>query len=468
MMNSVLAQFRSFSAWTEVLTSGQTPKYWGRQLFQQTDWLTRVLRSGDWIEELHKLNPLLLDQPLLGSSLEQLTAQGVVTSAIAGTQTPQFPRHFNHPPPASRSNQKNAAIARAALPSDADSHAPPRRRRKGMNAVWEVVGATAVSPTSEQIAKGSRLPLRAEGFLLRRLAGSAADDVPSHYSGEANEKLSRVAPPVPVRRATSTAPFPKPPLPARHWRDLVAHRAAKNFLRDWPAETLSLVSSREVEGLSPSVGGSPLLQEQWITPVDGPAAPAEILIDLARLTEVTEVTEVTGAAAASEMKWPKTRSLTDNTSGSARSEHFGEAGSARVQAGERADGTQQSFSSKYSEFPPAPDDALGIQAVDQWREPAARRGNGSAASHGLEWTEFRDANGSSPEHNLAPATLTPSLPPLLPAASPGSPALPMAGATSRYGAWRGEVDAPEKDLNLLAAQMKRILDEEARRHGIDV
>jgi hypothetical protein len=243
----------------------------------------------------------------------------------------------------------------------------------------------------------------------------------------------------------------------------VARRAAKSFLRDWPAETLSLVSSREVEGLSPSAGGSPLLQEQWITPVDGPAAPAEFLIDLARLTEATEVT---GAAA--EMKWPKTRSLTDNTSGSPRSEDLGKAGSARRQTGARTDGTQQSFSHKHSEFLPAPDDASGIQDVDHWRKPAARRGIGSPATHGLEWIEFRDADGSSAESNLAPATLSPSLPPLLPAASPGSPALPMAAATSRYGAWRGEVDAPEKDLNLLAAQMKRILDEEARRHGIDV
>jgi len=464
MMNSVLAQSRSFSTWTEVLRSGQAPKYWRRQLFQQTDWVARVLRSGAWIEELNQLNPLLLDQPLLGSSLEQLTAQGALTSAVAGKQPLQLPRHFNHPPPASSSNQRmqNVRRSRAALPSNPDSLAPQQMRRKGLNAVSEAAGVTAVSPTSERIAKGSRLPPRAEGSLLRRLAGSAADDVSSNDVSRVNEKSSRVAPPVPVSRATSPAPFLKTSLPARHWRDLVAYRAAKDFLRDWPAETLSLISSREVEGFSRSVGGSPLLEEQWITPVDGPAAPAEILIDLARLTEVTE------AAAVSEMKWPKARSLTDNTSSSARPEHLGQAGSARRRTGERAKGTQQSFSPKHSEFLPAPDDPLVIQDVDQWREPAARRGNGSPATHGLEWTEFRDADGSSAESNLAPATLTPSLPPLLPPASPGSPALPMAAATSRYGAWRGEVDAPEKDLSLLAAQMKRILDEEARRHGIDV
>jgi hypothetical protein len=242
---------------------------------------------------------------------------------------------------------------------------------------------------------------------------------------------------------------------------LVAQRAAKDFLRDWPAETLSLVADREVETFSLSVGSS-LLEEHWITPIDGPAAPAEILIDLARLTEVTD------AGAASEMKWPKTRSLADNTSTSARSEHLGQGESAPRRTGERADGTQQSFSPKHSEFFPPTDDLPATREADHWQEPAGRKGNGSPAAHGLEWTEVRDAEGPSAESNLAPATLSPSLPPLLPPASAGSPALPMAAATSRYGAWRGEVDAPEKDLSLLAAQMKRILDEEARRHGIDV
>jgi hypothetical protein len=463
MMNSVLAQSRSFPTWTEVFRNGQAPNYWSRQLFQQTDWVRRMLRSGAWSEELIQLNPLLLDQPLFGSSLEQLTAQGLQNSAVAGEQPSQLPRHFNHPPPASSSNQRmqNLQTARAALPSDAESPGPERRRRKGMNGVSEAAGATAVSRTSEQIAKGSQLPARAEVSLLRRLAGPAADEVSSNEVSKVNQEFSRVAPPIPVSRAGSAAPFLKRSLSARHWRNLVAQRAAKGFMRDWPAETLSLVSGREVETLSRSVG-SPLLEEHWITPIDGPAAPAEILIDLARLTEVTD------AGAASEMKWPRARSLADDTSTSARSEPLGQGESARLRTGERADGTPQSFSPKHSEFLPPLDGRPAIQEVDHWLEPAARKGNGSPAAHGLEWTEVRDAEESSADSNLAPATLSPSLPPLLPPASAGSPALPMAAATSRYGAWRGEVEAPEKDLSLLAAQMKRILDEEARRHGIDV
>lgn len=460
-MNSVLAQSRSLFVRADVLRSGQAPGYWKRELFRQTDRMARVLQSCAWIEELNQVHPLFLDQPLLGSCLEELTARGVEHSEVAGTQPSQLPRHFNHPPSVSRSNQRKLSerIARSPLPSNPDSPAPQRRARTITNAVSEASGMSEVSQRNGQIDKVSRLPPQAEGSLLRRFAG-AAGDVSSDTG-----KSSTAASAFQVSRPISPAPVFKPLLPSRYWRDLVAYRAAKDLLRNWPAATLAVSfppSSMKVQGFSRSVSTSPLLEEQWLTPVDGPAAPAEILIDLARLTEVTE------AGAVSEMKWPKARSLTDNTSSSARSEHLGQAESARHRTGGRSDGTRQSLSPKHPEFLPAPDDRLVIQEVDRWREPAARRGNGSPATHGLEWTEFRDADGSSAELNLAPATLTPSLPPLLPPASPGSPALPMAAATSRYGAWRGEVDAPEKDLSLLAAQMKRILDEEARRHGIDV
>ena len=82
-----------------------------------------------------------------------------------------------------------------------------------------------------------------------------------------------------------------------------------------------------------------------------------------------------------------------------------------------------------------------------------------------------DAHGGervrSSEH-FAPPSLTPSLPQLLPAVGPGAGTSPIAADAARYSAWRDEVNAQEKDLSLLAAQVKRILDEEARRHGIDV
>jgi hypothetical protein len=81
-------------------------------------------------------------------------------------------------------------------------------------------------------------------------------------------------------------------------------------------------------------------------------------------------------------------------------------------------------------------------------------------------------NSAAPEQraspNLAPTVLTPELSPLLPPPAAGSPPIAAAADAARRIAWRDEVEAHETDLSTLAAQMKRILDEEARRHGIDV
>jgi hypothetical protein len=45
---------------------------------------------------------------------------------------------------------------------------------------------------------------------------------------------------------------------------------------------------------------------------------------------------------------------------------------------------------------------------------------------------------------------------------------PVAAAIARQGARQEEATAGDDDLSVLAARIKRVLDEEARRHGIDV
>lgn len=68
---------------------------------------------------------------------------------------------------------------------------------------------------------------------------------------------------------------------------------------------------------------------------------------------------------------------------------------------------------------------------------------------------------------IIPPNVTPSLPDLLPRQRTGAPPLPVAAATARRGA-REEVMMATDDLDVLAAKIKQILDEQARRHGIDV
>lgn len=78
---------------------------------------------------------------------------------------------------------------------------------------------------------------------------------------------------------------------------------------------------------------------------------------------------------------------------------------------------------------------------------------------------------SGAETSLPGAAASPvvaeSLPPLLPPPLVGMPVLPVALATAREGA-RDESRESAEDLDALAAKIKLILDEQARRHGIDV
>jgi hypothetical protein len=61
-----------------------------------------------------------------------------------------------------------------------------------------------------------------------------------------------------------------------------------------------------------------------------------------------------------------------------------------------------------------------------------------------------------------------ALPPLLPPRDAGAPAPWKAPAQVPALVGRPDAETPEEDLGRLAANLKRILDEEARRHGIDV
>jgi hypothetical protein len=185
-----------------------------------------------------------------------------------------------------------------------------------------------------------------------------------------------------------------------------------------------------------------ILEYQWLTPLDGPRVSPEILRRLVKPTNSNIGDDVVRANGPFNSLIVRSE-VNSETAASA--------------AGSWSDRDPQDFVSRKFEgiFP----ERRGRQFIPELERDIPARSAESSI------TDFQARRSSS---NFSPPSVTPSLPPLLPAVSPGSPTLPLASATSRYGAWRGEVDAPETDLSLLAAQMKRILDEEARRHGIDV
>ncbi|MGH9940552.1 MAG: hypothetical protein ACREAM_30280, partial [Blastocatellia bacterium] len=79
-----------------------------------------------------------------------------------------------------------------------------------------------------------------------------------------------------------------------------------------------------------------------------------------------------------------------------------------------------------------------------------------------------DETDQRPPAQIAPPSLTPALPALLPSQLPGVASPKVATAVSRNGARREEAEGKPDDLGELAEKIQRILNEEARRHGISV
>jgi hypothetical protein len=69
---------------------------------------------------------------------------------------------------------------------------------------------------------------------------------------------------------------------------------------------------------------------------------------------------------------------------------------------------------------------------------------------------------------IAPPAIATSLPPLLPPQIAGKPPSLAATAIIQGVARQEEIAATENDQSALATKIKRILDDEARRHGIYV
>jgi len=281
-----------------------------------------------------------------------------------------------------------------------------------------------------------QFPVQAGASLLKGLAAPPVD------VSKREEKPAKWLTSLPTNRPASLSPVSTSSLQQQQdWRRLVANRATKTMLRDWSSAEVSAPSpDTPAKTPGPDISEAPLLEPQWAMVPSGQRAAAEILHRLTQQSSVPEVSELT-------------RQEVDSPS------------------------NQKSFSPSSIHESPTAKWTLRNGEVDLGAKPregiltARDRSASQETDPGFQAQFQPDAHGServrSSEH-FAPPSLTPSLPQLLPAVGPGAGTSPIAADAARYSAWRDEVNAQEKDLSLLAAQVKRILDEEARRHGIDV
>lgn len=450
-MNLALAHSNCLLINPHVLRGGKAPRYWKREWSHATEPLVLILRTCDWLTAFAEVSPRLLAEPLFGTCLTAVTSSGA----------PLLDQTNESSPPANRRTSPTLA-PNLGKPATSERRTPSKRSRANPS-VTSGIARNLTSQNARHFEKASQLARQASPSLLQR---SGAPDTLTPI-----ENLTTKTSSLPRGRPGS-APVNSAPTPTRlEWLGLVADRAAKRWVRNWVFPERRQSSSPAVAGnpgkksraSSPALRSQslaepanassapveterdaalPLLEREWLLPLAGPQATPELLASLS-----------IRASSPGERGAPGTNHPRNDSSFNADSAPRSRTPNPFAAGQEPFTITPDISRSLVKRFEKAPH----LQTEPNPRFPAQ-----------LDSTINTGEREQRTSPNLAPTVLTTSPSPLLPPLSSGSPVVPAAADAARRFAWRDEVEAQEKDLSVLAAQVKRILDEEARRHGIDV
>jgi hypothetical protein len=431
-MNRGFAWLPSAFRLSAALGGGKAPGCWWRDVVRKTTGLAAVRRGGAWVEEIRAVHPRLFEGPLLGYALTALTGlAGSTQEAQPETTRPEKARlaRWESPPKPIR----NKAAVRAKIvprsPGEASTY-PAATKRKAL------IATPAVNPTKTL----PKLQAQADRSLLNRLVGgdaaveSAASGQPQLFAaiGKSSEAL------FPSVNRNSSA--------QRDWLSRLARRAGRALNQEQfePAETAkSAWDDAQASRQAPS------LMEQWTMPLDGTRASLDTLN---RLTQEDlpggEESSETAQRRFSRGQPPSLEKPLSSRPFWRTDKPFERSDAWDRWRGESAEGGD--------DFEPKATPPVTAQAGSAFF--AAELGVNEPAEYGAG-----ESKSSAP---IIPPNVTPSLPDLLPPRVGAQP-LPVAAATARQGA-REEAMMATDDLDALANKIKHILDEQARRHGIDV
>jgi len=489
------------------LRGGKAPLYWKREYSRLTEGLGSLPRTCDWLKEIAETQPRLLSEPLFGTCLTAVTSTGVARSEthdespdnrltsphLAGNQSKGTA--FD-PTVSSKRRQIQSPSFRNEVSENAERFAvaSPLPQRSAPDSLSQPAApdASHVTGNAGRFAVASQLPRRAPDSLLRRAAPDASRvtentgrfAVASQLPRRATDSLSERAAPDTLDvtenllRADVPVSHGRPDSPAvnssqvtrKEWLQLVAGRVASRWTSDaifssprkysFPTagdrtkETHAAVASptsvaSDVPAATPSATVDTIflsaIQHDWLLPIDGQQASPQLLASLVRRSGTPRST-------------PERNNRSKETLGGIDS------GPASLPS---APDPLASHQRSFADGPalPRPLERLFDKQSPTLPEDIERSRQFEPAINFEEHEQHASPNLAP---TVAPTALTPALSPLLPPAFAGAPPLPVAADTARRIAWRDEVEAQETDLSVLAAQVKRILDEEARRHGIDV
>lgn len=436
-MNFALA--KSMVRRPRALSGGKAPLYWKREMSYLTEGLGSMPRRCDWVSEIAQTHPRLLSGPLLGACLTAVTA-----NKVAGSDgNDESPDNGLTSPHLFSNRSKEVATEPTAFSKRKQIRSPAVTNRE--------------SEAARHFETVSQLPRRAPDSLLRRA-------VPDTL--HVTEDLIRPVSLLPHGGASSPPVNSSQNITRSEWLRLVADRAAKRWTSDGifhstrkyssPAVVVNpneeshapVVITRSQTSSAPAPATVetiflPSLQDDWLLPIVGQQASPQLLTSL--------------------VKHPRTERGTPEKIGRSK-ETFNGINSEPSGLGSSPD----PLATGRRSFTDGPEFSRPLDRMFDRQSPALPADSDRRPSFLPESTFSSEEREQRTSPNLAPTVLTPALSPLLPPASAGAPVAPVAADTARRIAWRDEVEAHETDLSVLAAQVKRILDEEARRHGIDV
>ena len=414
------------------LSSGRAADSWCREVASGTQWVTATINSCDWLNALVEIDLRVSRYPLFGHSLTALTNREPTSAGATESSAPRSPASqlVNGNPKSS--NPGTAAAGRAFDVSSKDA---------GSNHSASESKNTRSTSVTEQVL---RLEPQADISLLRRHAGrdNSLQNLQSQTVKPRMQPTSnRARVPDDLRRETTP--------------EVLLARTARRAERAWLA---GAPDRRAFDRLTANTrapsASSPSFAAHWSKTLAGERASTELLTLLANSGSKLERSSpgledrersTNSAAANSDTTAPATNSPWSRPpSASPANQHY--EGTQSPPAGAKqalvtgVESPSRHFASDSTSFLSSPLPSHTVGEIAEW--PAETR--------------------------LAPPAISPSLVTLRPPANPAVPVLPIAGATAQRGAKTEEAIAQGDDLTALGRKIERLLNQEARRHGIDV
>lgn len=432
------------------LAGGQSHACWRRELAKMTGRQSRLQKACSWIEPLNTVKIKLRQVPLLGICLSELAAgQGKLSEGFSNNipDEIEFKRRNSGSP--DREKTKPADAPSVWRKDGGQSHGNHLHSAPLEPSLSEARPDKQVDrPSSQTAMKAAGLPDQVSAAFLNRFAcpPSPGDQsqpnlsaVKPHRQFEIGETGSQVRAVMHSKRADAkNGNSPQQPFTAMQsaaktrWANVPSPGFVKRsdssatFRR--MLDQIALRAERKIHlsfGRAKGEQHSQLLQD-WSLPIAAP----QISDDALR-------------------HWASFPQLKDKP------------GTPPVNSGNASIKSENGLAKKSAFHQPSTDspyEVLSGKGIESWPESLRSTVpfNGPSA----------EATAGELSPNSSPA-IAPELPPMLPPVEVGMPILPLATSSVQRGA-REEAMAAEEDLDALAAKIKFILDEQARRHGIDV